>query len=128
MRCVARVNGRESSVDEAELEEIDRRFAELEQRESRISGRGSRLSKGGSRISKAASRMSRGPSRLSRGASRLSKGATEGEADIVPEELEEPQRRVKVPAMGGHLKMLFSSSYMVRLTLLTWVCYAADYW
>ncbi|EKM56232.1 uncharacterized protein PHACADRAFT_196291 [Phanerochaete carnosa HHB-10118-sp] len=29
--------------------------------------------------------------------------------------------------MDGHLKVLFSSGYMVRLTLLTWVCYAADY-
>jgi hypothetical protein len=28
----------------------------------------------------------------------------------------------------GHLKILFGSAAMVRLTVLTWVCYAADYW
>lgn len=28
----------------------------------------------------------------------------------------------------GHLKALFSTWGMVRLTLLTWICYIADYW
>ncbi|GJE88233.1 MFS general substrate transporter [Phanerochaete sordida] len=122
IRCVAQVNGRESSIDEGELEEIDRRFAEVE-RASRISGGGSRMSKT-SRMSKG-SRMSREGSRMSREGSRLSKGATEGEDGVGGEE---KARRIKVPAMGGHLQMLFSSPAMVRLTLLTWVCYAADYW
>lgn len=92
VRCIARANKRESTISNAELEEIDARFAAA-----------------------------------ARPASRLSKGAREGE-DSVSEKPEGKEKRVKVPAMGGHLKLLFSSGYMVRLTLLTWVCYAADYW
>ncbi|KAF7795302.1 hypothetical protein EIP86_006456 [Pleurotus ostreatoroseus] len=39
----------------------------------------------------------------------------------------EPEKKTR-KARVGHLGMLFSSWSMIRLTLLTWVCYAADYW
>ena len=39
-------------------------------------------------------------------------------------ESEKKGRKVQV----DHLATLFSSWAMIRLTLLTWVCYAADYW
>ena len=41
--------------------------------------------------------------------------------------------RTEVKAKGakkyvGHLGVLFSTWGMARLTVLTWICYAADYW
>lgn len=42
---------------------------------------------------------------------------------------EENERGMALAKMGlGHLKMLFATWGMARLTVLTWVCYAADYW
>lgn len=43
------------------------------------------------------------------------------------EEGEVREKKVRrVP--GGHLRMLFGTWTMARLTVLTWICYAADYW
>ena len=129
VRCVARVNGRESAIDVGELEEVDARFAAVEaaeeSRKSAINKGGEDASKDGgvpsrSRMSKRGSRVSgvRGSrmsgTRGSRMSARSADGAEEG--------------TVEVPAMGGHLQTLFCNAAMVRLTLLTWVCYAADYW
>lgn len=47
------------------------------------------------------------------------------ESDVGGEgELEKKMGKARV----GHLGMLFESRKMIRLTMLTWICYAADYW
>ena len=130
VRCAARVNGRESAIDVSELEEVDARFVAVEAAEestksaikksaedAKDAGAGGSAVRGstmrGSRVSGVrGSRMS--GARASRMSARSADGAEEG--------------TVEVPAMGGHLQTLFCNAAMVRLTLLTWVCYAADYW
>lgn len=54
------------------------------------------------------------------------KGGDEREEDVGREEAGKGERERWRGV--GHLKVLFGSSAMVRLTVLTWVCYAADYW
>lgn len=38
------------------------------------------------------------------------------------------KRTVRAGGHVGHLKILFGTASMARLTALTWLCYAADYW
>ena len=58
----------------------------------------------------------------------VGKRGNEGEEAELDGRVEEKKRRRGVVDHVGHLKVLFGSAAMVRLTLLTWVCYAADYW
>lgn len=58
-----------------------------------------------------------------------SKGGSEGEGVVVSvEEVVGGKRTRALKRNFGHVGALFSSPAMVRLTVLTWVCYAADYW
>ena len=65
---------------------------------------------------------------------RKGEGRRSGEGSGDVEEIEDVEvREEKKKRKGGvahmeHLKILFGSAAMVRLTVLTWVCYAADYW
>ncbi|KAI0341309.1 MFS general substrate transporter [Trametopsis cervina] len=69
-----------------------------------------------------------GPSSSSSGsAGNGKKGEEDVEARLPPAKAE----AVKVTGIKkyvGHLSALFSTWGMARLTILTWICYAADYW
>lgn len=57
-------------------------------------------------------------------------GSKAGE-DRVENLAESGKARRRVAVAGdkiGHLKMMFNSTAMARLTILAWICYVADYW
>ncbi|KIP02515.1 hypothetical protein PHLGIDRAFT_79028 [Phlebiopsis gigantea 11061_1 CR5-6] len=63
--------------------------------------------------------------------SRLRASGSKGDDERVEDVAEGGKTRRRLAVAGGkvgHLGILFSSPAMVRLTVLTWVCYAADYW